>query len=185
METDRLILRNWNKKDFKEFMEFASDSEVMTPSGAEPARNKQDGKKKFQTYLRNGTYYAITLKESGRIIGNIKFQEDFRRYQINSISIGYQLNKAYWGKGYAPEALKAMLKFAFELREVDVVGIAHFVENHRSQRVIEKCGFVKEGLVRWSYRRFDGVKLDELSYSMLKDEYLKTLSLFPCRIFIM
>ena len=83
----------------------------------------------------------------------------------------YELPRAYWGRGYMTEALAAMVRCAFERKHVDVLAIGHFQGNHRSRRVIEKCGFQYEGTIRQGFRRYDGQVFDDVCYSILKEEY--------------
>ena len=172
LETKRLILRRWASRDFEHYREMCMDTEVMMAAGARPAKNLTEARKQFRHAKLSRDYYAIVLKASNVPVGQIHFQEDIRRYRINSISIGYELSKAYWGKGIMTEALKAMVYLAFQQKMVDVIGIGHFLDNHRSRRVIEKCGFSPEGILRMAYLRYDGAIFDDASYALLRSEYL-------------
>lgn len=173
METDRLLLRQWKPSDFEAFTKFASDPDVMLPSGGRPAKTLEEAETQFRRALRDGGCYAIVLKETEEPIGKIKFQSDaHRQNHPGSLSISYQLRKEYWGNGYMPEALRAMIAYAFEKKKVPVLGISHFTGNDRSRRVIEKCGFRHEGTLYRAYRRFDGQLFDDECYSILREEYL-------------
>ena len=171
METPRLLLRRWKPLDFQAFLRFAGDPEVMLPAGSKPAQGLQEAETQFHRALRDEGCYAMVLKGTGEPIGKIKFQEDLRRFRVNSLSIGYELARAYWGRGYMTEALAAMVRCAFERKHVDVLAIGHFQGNHRSRRVIEKCGFQYEGTIRQGFRRYDGQVFDDVCYSILKEEY--------------
>ena len=171
METPRLLLRHWNPLDLEDFLSFAADPEVMLASGATPAVTPAQGETAFRRALWDSGCYAIVLKETGRAIGKIKFQKDIRRFQVNALSIGYELAKPYWGNGYMPEALRAMIQCAFERKNLDVLAIGHFAGNDRSRRVIEKCGFQYEGTIRRAFQRGDGQIFDDVCYSILKEEY--------------
>lgn len=171
METNRLILRNWQHKDATDYIAFASDPEVMLAAGSKPVRSRLEAMNAFHAILGDFDAYAIYLKAEKRAIGNIRFQEDLRRYKVNSISIGYELNRNYWGNGYMPEALKAMIRYAFLHKKVDVIGIAHFSENGKSKRVIEKCGFQYEGSIPMAFKRFDGIVFNEETYSLLRADF--------------
>lgn len=126
--------------------------------------------------VRNEMCYAITLKDTGEVVGRIKFQTDLRRFHVNSLSVGYELRRDQWGQGYMTEALGAMVHYAFEKRKVDVMGISHYADNLRSKRVIEKCGFRREGVVPWASKRFDGKICDDVCYSLLREDYFKAVS---------
>lgn len=182
METARLVLRSWEQRDFQDFLKFAADPEVMLASGSKPVENAEEAELEFQRALRDTGCYAIVLKETGRPIGKIKFQKDIRRFKVNSLSIGYELAKAYWGNGYMPEALSAMIRCAFEEKKLDVLAIGHFTVNRKSKRVIEKCGFRHEGTIPKAFMRFDGVVFDDESYSILKEEYFANPERFQRRI---
>ena len=171
METPRLLLRHWNPLDLEDFLSFAADPEVMLASGATPAVTPAQGETAFRRALWDSGCYAIVLKETGRAIGKIKFQKDIRRFQVNALSIGYELAKPYWGNGYMPEALRAMIQCAFERKNLDVLAIGHFAGNDRSRWVIEKCGFQYEGTIRRAFQRGDGQIFDDVCYSILKEEY--------------
>lgn len=171
IETERLLLRRWKESDFSDFCEFTKDPEVMMLSGGKPAETDEEALKVFEKEHKDKESFAIILKSENKAIGQIKYQDDFRRYKINSISIGYELNRSYWGKGYMTEALQAMVSHAFEKRKVDIIGIAHFSVNTKSRRVIEKCGFKHEGTLPKAFKRFDGVEFDDESYSLLKEDY--------------
>lgn len=171
METSRLLLRRWKRADFKEYVEFMSDPEVMLPAGAEPLSTLEKAMTAFNRDLRNEGCFAVTRKETGQVIGRIKFQSDLRRFHVKSLSLGYELRKDCWGNGYMPEALSAMIMRAFEREKVDVLGISHFSENTRSQRVIEKCGFRYEGTIHHAVRRNDGAIMDDVCYCILREDY--------------
>jgi putative acetyltransferase len=53
-----------------------------------------------------------------------------------------------------------------------LLSVSHYTFNDRSRRVIEKCGFVYEGTLRQTFRRYDGAIFDEAIYSITKDEWL-------------
>ena len=93
-----------------------------------------------------------------------------------SCFLGYKLDGALTGQGYMTEALGAMVHYAFEKRKVDVMGISHYADNLRSKRVIEKCGFRREGVVPWASKRFDGKICDDVCYSLLREDYFKAVS---------
>ncbi len=173
MKTPRLILRKWAREDMGDFLLFASDEDVTLPAGSKPVKKLDEAEAEFRRALRDDNCFAIVLKETGRPIGKIRLQNDTHRQNYaGCYSVAYQMAKSYWGRGLMPEALTAMTAYAFEKKKVEVLGVSHFAGNSRSQRVIEKCGFVYEGTARRAYRRFDGKVFDDVCYSMLREEYL-------------
>ena len=69
------------------------------------------------------------------------------------------------------EAAKAALAYAFEEEKLQMVSVFHFPFNGRSRRVIEKCGFRREGFLRMATCQYNGKILDEVCYSLTADEY--------------
>lgn len=172
METDRLLLRRWQQSDLDAFVKIDSDPDVMVPSGARPSSTLEEATANFHRAMRDRDCYAIVLRKTGETIGKIKFQKDLRRHLVNSLSVAYELRKDQWGNGYMPEALQAMIACAFEKRKADVLAVSHFTVNNRSRRVIEKCGFRREGVIPWAFKRYDGEIFDDVCYSILREEYL-------------
>lgn len=175
IETQRLLLRRWEHKDFQGYVPIVSDPQVMVPAGCQPAGTLEAAWAMFARDLRNDLCYAIVLQETGEVIGRIKLQSDMRRFHVNSLSVGYELRRDQWGKGYMTEALAAMVTYAFEKKKVDVLAVSHYSDNERSRRVIEKCGFKLEGVVPWACRRFDGKICDDVCYSILREDYINGL----------
>ena len=82
--------------------------------------------------------WAVQEKESAAMIGTIDlvYNESYGVYEV-----GYILNKRFWGKGYATEALNAVIGFAKDVLKLDKIAGAVFSVNEKSRQVLEKCGF--------------------------------------------
>lgn len=172
IETERLILRRWKMQDMSAFLRFAADPSVMMAAGARPVLSPEEANSALRRCADDPYIFAIVLKETGEVMGKIRYQKDYRRPYINSVSVGYELARAFWGNGYMTEALRSMVRYAFDVLQMDVIGISHFTENHRSRRVIEKAGFIREGVIPYAFYRFDGRIFDEVTYSITREEYL-------------
>ena len=95
------------------------------------------------------------------------FEDSSRRCEI-----GYDIKKSKWNKGYATEAIKLLVNFA--LCDMNLNRVEAFVTpgNDVSVRVLEKCGFIREGLVR--ERDFiKGELVDGIIMAILKSDYCK------------
>lgn len=77
----------------------------------------------------------------------------------------------YAGNGYMTEALAAAIGYAFDTLGVQMVASRVFRENAKSHRVLEKLGFVKEGVLRRAVKGLDGTVFDDVVYSMTRQEY--------------
>lgn len=87
--------------------------------------------------------YMITLKDSAAVIGMID-----PRIEGTKMGIGYGSARTHWGKGYVPEATRAIIDWAFQQPTIYRVYATTDVENVASRRVLEKVGMQCEGLLR-------------------------------------
>ncbi|GAE34749.1 GNAT family N-acetyltransferase [Halalkalibacter akibai] len=86
--------------------------------------------------------------------------------------MAYWVGKKYWGNGYATEAAKAVLEFAFYEKNYNKVFARCFLSNTASGRVIEKSGIKKEGILRQHVKK-DNEFIDLVYYGILKNEVSK------------
>ena len=107
------------------------------------------------------THFAIVLEEA---VGGIGFdlQGDIGR---QSAEIGYWLSAAHWNKGLMSAAVRAVTDYAFEQFSLTRIFAVPYDTNIASQRVLEKVGYVREGVLRRSAIK-DGVVLDQVVYAM-------------------
>ena len=104
------------------------------------------------------------------MIGTCGFTSfDFRN---NSAEVGYVLNRSYWGKGIAPEALDAVIAFGFDELILRRIEAKFIIGNDNSRRVMEKCGMQFEGVLRSSMMVKHEYR-DIGICSILSDEYIK------------
>ena len=83
--------------------------------------------------------WGFVLKETGGLFGSggLIWEKDWQLFQV-----GYNIMKTHWNHGYTTEAMRAILRFAFENLEIKKVSGGHAKENLASAKVIEKLGFV-------------------------------------------
>lgn len=173
LETDRLILRGWRKKDAAALYEYAKNPNVGPNAGWKPHSSVYESKMVItQTYMCN-TGWAIVDKETNKPVGSIVLEEDKFRPDVKSKELGYSLSEDYWGRGIMTEAAKCVIRHAFDNLKLDVLMIRTGIDNERSQSVIRKCGFAYEGTLRKIYRTYDGSIKEVHCYSMLREEYEK------------
>ena len=171
LETERLRLRGWTLEDLDDFYEYAKRLDVGPDAGWKPHACKEESEKILRSFIENDDIWAIELKENSKVIGSVGLHKDTSRSGINSKMLGYVLSKVYWGQGIMPEAVKAVIKYAFEEERLELISVQHFRFNSKSKRVIEKCGFKYEGTLRKGRKLFNGKVVDLVCYSMLKEEY--------------
>jgi RimJ/RimL family protein N-acetyltransferase len=141
-ETKRLILREWQDKDFEPFFALNQDLEVMRYfpnifSHQETVELIDRIKNKFKA---NGFgFYSCELKETQQFIGSIGLNTpDFKANFTPCVEIGWRVAKEFWGQGLAVEAAKKCLEIGFN--EYNLKEIVSFTAkiNNNSQQVMQK-----------------------------------------------
>lgn len=179
LETQRLVLRGWKKKDAADLYAYAKSPNVGPHAGWKPHADIRESRMIITQMFQQNMTWAITIRGEDIPIGSIGFEPDAYRPHINSREMGYSMNEDYWGQGIMTEAARRLLKYGFEELGLASVMIRTGEANKRSQRVIEKCGFHYEGTLRQCYRMYNGEIRDSRVYSMLREEYEELVPLEP------
>jgi ribosomal-protein-alanine N-acetyltransferase len=110
------------------------------------------------------TSFAIDV--AGEAVGGIglRLNEDVERI---AAEIGYWVGRSHWGRGIATDAVRAVTQHALSGRDLTRVYALPFAENVASIRVLEKAGYVREGLLRRSAIK-DGVVRDQFLYAVVR-----------------
>ena len=142
--TPRLTLRPWRQQDLSDFYEYASVDGVGQMAGWIPHRNIEESKEILSHFIQGKHVFALVYR--GKVIGSLgveKYNEEHypELDNLKGREIGYVLSKAYWGQGLMPEAVARVIDWLFGEENLDFIIAGHFDHNHRSKRVIEKCGF--------------------------------------------
>lgn len=173
IETERLILRKVTEKDADSLMAYLSDEEVTRHMGLDPFVTIEEALDEiawFQSIFEKGTgmRWGITEKGENRVIGSCGFLNLSSKH--HRAEIGFELSKEHWGKGIAAEALQAVMAHGFTQLELNRIEALIEPANSPSQKLVERNGFVQEGLLR-SYEYTRG-KFDDLyMYSLLKRDF--------------
>jgi len=173
LETERLILRAWSLNDADDFYEYAKHPEVGLNGGWPPHTSKDESQKVIQYFINDADIWAIVWKENNKVIGSVGLHADGKRPNINVRELGFVVSADYWGMGIATEASKRVIAHGFEDIGLDLVSTYHKSFNDRAKRVVEKCGFTREGMLRQASKRYDSLIFDAVCYSILKTEYVK------------
>ncbi len=174
LQTDRLTLRAWKKSDLNDFFEYASVDGVGEMAGWKHHESIKESKQVLNRFIEGRNVFALVDKASGKVIGSLGIHKswaegepEYEGWKIKDI--GYVLSKEYWGKGLMPEAVMKVIKLCFEQFGLDALTIGHISTNHRSRRVIEKCGFyfVKESVF---YAKHLEQSFDDMKYMLKRGE---------------
>lgn len=171
LETERLSLIAYTPEDAADLYEYAKNPNVGPIAGWAPHKSVEESETIIRDLFMPVEAWAIRLKGEDKVIGTIALEYDKYRPDSDSREIGYSLAEEYWKHGYMTEAVKEVMRFAFEELNLKQIGICTGETNKRSQRVIEKCGFKYEGTIRRTYKVYDGTLRDSLVFSILKEEY--------------
>lgn len=171
IETDRLILRGWTRRDAAALYAYAKNPNVGPHAGWKPHASVAESRNIITQLFQRNTTWAITRKGEGVPIGSIGFEPDAYRPGINSREMGYSLSEACWGQGIMTEAARRLLDYGFRDLQLESVMIRTGEDNLRSQSVIRKCGFHYEGTLRQCYRMYNGQIRNSRVYSLLREEY--------------
>ena len=143
LETKRLALRTARLEDAKAVAALANDRRIAENTARIPYPYKLADAEQFiaGANKKGEAAYLITLRD-GTIVGacGLMFHYD------DTPEIGYWLGVPYWNKGYATEALHALIDYAFTDLTHDAVQAGARVTNPASRRVLEKCGFQWTGV---------------------------------------
>jgi len=174
IETERLILREFLFTDEDGFFELDSNPNVHTFLGKKPVQNKEQIKRNIenlhQQYTDNGIgRWVVIDKFSGEFVGwsGLKLIKEPMNNHVNFYEIGYRFIEKYWGKGIATETTFALLEYAFETLQTEVVYAICDIENIGSKSVLLKSGLTL-------IETFDHEGVEHNWFRIKKNEWVKT-----------
>lgn len=174
IETERLILRQFNKNDAEAmFKNWESDSKVTEFLRWKTAVDISEAESVLADWIRGYEkldfyQWAIVLKELGEPIGSISVVG--KNEQLDIVHIGYCIGSKWWHKGITSEAFRAIIPFFFEEVGVNRIESQHDPNNPNSGKVMRKCGLRYEGTLRQADWSNKGI-VDACMYSLLKSEW--------------
>jgi ribosomal-protein-alanine N-acetyltransferase len=170
LETERMILRPLTESDIPWLLEHFGKDLVNQHVEDDNVTTIDEARELYEAFIRPRPFLfrlGMVLKDSGQLIGTIGF------YGINQehkrAILGADLDPAHWGEGLATEAVLALVRYGFEVMELNRIEASADPDNIESIKLIERTGFVKEGVKRqldW----YKGVFHDDVCYSMLRGE---------------
>ena len=183
LHTARLRLRPFNDADADSLFALHSSTHVMRYWDSAPWHDRARSDRFIAVCGRiadegTGARVAIDRASDGAFVGwcgLIDWDPDFR-----SASLGYCLDEAMWGHGYATEAAHAVLEWAFDTLDLNRVQAETDTRNVASARVLEKIGFVREGTLREDCI-VNGEVSDSWVFGLLRREWQPSAVLVPAR----
>ena len=142
IETQHLLLRPYTMADLEDFHAMVGDAEVVRFEPYAP-QNLEGARRMLQERIACGEFLAVAHKADGRVIGNIYLG----RRPFDALEIGYVFARAYWGRGYATQACRAAVEWAFAQGAHRIYAECDPC-NAASWRLLERLGFAREGRLR-------------------------------------
>ncbi|WP_058308196.1 GNAT family N-acetyltransferase [Gracilibacillus massiliensis] len=167
IETNRLLIRKFEPKDWNFVYEYTSDRKVMKyiPEGI----FDEEAAKEFVEH-NSGDYaekFPVIKKDENTLIGHIVFHKWFGEH---TYEIGWVFHPKYYNRGYATEAAKAVLEYGFNQLNLHRIIATCQPENVASYRVMEKIGMRREGYFKKCIPHGDEW-WGEYFYAVLKEEW--------------
>lgn len=146
LETKRLVLRAPRLEDAKAVAVLANDRRIAENTARIPHPYKLSDAESFIGGANNGNGEAVFLITARDGTGTLLGACGVSTLDDRQPELGYWLGLPYWGKGYATEALHALIDYAFGAFEHTALHAGARVTNPASRRVLEKCGFQWTGV---------------------------------------
>jgi len=177
LETERLVIRDPLPADIDGWHRLLSDAktmyylpEIRTRSLGGSRRNLCAAIAESKKRNRAKYFFAIEHGATGAFVGSVGYTVTQTTTPGKLAGAGYFILPAYHGLGMTAEALGEVLRFAFEEDGVYRMGTGCLAENRASERVMQKCGFIKEAEYK-SLVWHDGRLKDRVEYRLLRDEW--------------
>ncbi|MBB4826062.1 ribosomal-protein-alanine N-acetyltransferase [Sporosarcina luteola] len=164
IQTERLVLRKMKLSDSDCLFDIWSDPEVTKFMNINSFADKKQAIDMIEfldklSLDNKAIRYSIIELESNSIIGTCGYNSvDFSNAKAE---IGYDLSKSYWGKGYATEAVRSLLDYAFNTLKFNRIEAKVQPENKSSIKVLQKLNFTFEGTMRMCEK--SGDKFNDLT----------------------
>lgn len=179
-EGKRIALRPLNERDYEAFREVRlANEEWLLPWEPLPPENSPDPVREREAFIyrcdhrrqerQNGTAFAFGVFLQECFIGEMNLTSILRGAS-HSGSVGYWIDHRHAGNGYIPEALVALMQFAFESLELHRLQVSIVPRNRASRRVAEKLELREEGLAL-RYIQINGAWEDHLIYAITEEEW--------------
>lgn len=178
LETERLILRDFEEGDFENYFKLKSHPETMYYLQDIQLHSREEAIQDFRQVLadrslanRRFYFFHMETKDTRQQVGSIGYTVTDDTPVGKIVNLGYFTYPSFWGQGYTSEALMAVLEYCFTADNVYRVTTGCLAENRGSERVMRKCGLIKEA-EHIDYQWHDGKMKTRLEYRLLKREWL-------------
>jgi len=172
---ERILLRDWCDDEVDAMHRWRGDPVVTrflswgSASREESARHLAECLEDQRAAERERFFLAVALRESGRVIGSAGMHYRSRSHGGGEGGLGYFLEPAAWGHGYAPEASLLLVDYGFDMLGMEKISASCNTDNAASERVMQKVGMRRERCIRRATSA--GAWRDRLWYGLLREEW--------------
>lgn len=170
IKTERLILRPYRPEDVDDLYRNVQDTRIhrMTlslpfPYTREHAKNWVAENNAAAHRRKKKERLVFAIEFAGEVVGNI----GLHKLKAHKAELGYWLAPQVWGRGLMTEAVSALTRYALYTLGLRRVYATAFVKNRASQRVLEKAGFHREGVMRKAHQK-NGRSVDATLYAKVR-----------------
>jgi RimJ/RimL family protein N-acetyltransferase len=173
LATARLVLRPFAPADAMALQRQVSDRDVAATTFSIPHPYPDGGaftwieKQAQETARGESIVFAVTAVPHG-LVGAVGLHHIEAAHA--KAELGYWVGKSHWRQGYATEAAEAVVRYGFEQLHLERIHARFMTHNPASGRVLEKLGFMREGILRRELFRF-GEFIDCELWSLLREEF--------------
>lgn len=168
IETDRLFLRPMTALDVPALKKWMPDKSIYTYWGKGPGKTEKNPELLFERNRPSKSFHlGIADKTNNQVMGDIWV---YLIVNDRMASVAVRLSPACQGKGYGTEALRAMTRFCFANTEIQRLWAEVDVRNTASQKMLEKCSYTREGLIRQG--KMVNMWCDYYVYGILKTDII-------------
>jgi RimJ/RimL family protein N-acetyltransferase len=178
LETKRTVLKRYKAGDGKIFYNIIEKNRdrmidsfpIMLSNTHDEISTEYYIRKRIEEWEEQSAFnFGIWLKENGEYAGHISVKNI--DWVIPRGEIAYIISDEYEGRGIMTEALTAIIKFSFENLSMNRLFLRVMINNIRSYELAERCGFLREGILRKDHKTYEGELVDLYYYGMTREDY--------------
>lgn len=162
-----VLIRNFTENDLPKLVEYADNKHVsqnLRDAFPSPYTLK-DAREFYEIIKDENPKMTFAIEFDGEYVGNIGLVIGKDVYR-NSAELGFFIGEPFWNKGIVTKAVSLITDYGFNSLGIVRIFSSVFEFNHASQRVLEKCGFEKEAVLKKSITK-NGIIYDEIRYAKI------------------
>jgi RimJ/RimL family protein N-acetyltransferase len=170
LETERLVLRRFTEADVDHLFALHNDPDVMRFLNGGKPTPREEIEREYRGRFAGDSYWAVVEKATGEFLGWFGLHPT--EGGPDAAELGYRLKRSAWGKGYATEGSRALIRKGFAELGVRRVWAQTMAVNLASRRVMEKAGLVYVRTLHLEWEDpLPGTEHGEVEYALTKADW--------------